>query len=210
MKIFDHRKRTLKKRILPVKAVVVHNTGEQDEDQIVKFYDLGKAMPHYFITYLGAVYQFVDEGQIAYHCGMRTEEIDLYQRNVWRAFTWPLGVFLPYLAPQKHTAYAEWDQRWPGLASPMDVLGTQRTNGITVGIELQNPTSKIRTQDQYTDPQYHAASELIACIAARHGLMVCQSCVVGHYDLSPLRRATVKRGNWDPGPINWKRLGVDA
>ena len=77
-------------------------------------------------------------------------------------------------------------------------------NFRSVGIELQQPEKA--GPAIFTDEQYAALIELVGQVAARQAIPLDREHLLGHYDVSPLRRST-KKGGWDPGEaFDWARL----
>jgi N-acetyl-anhydromuramyl-L-alanine amidase AmpD len=147
-------KRQLPARNLPIRAVIVHTTGDTDLQKILNFYQSPDGyQPHYMIESDGDIRRIVAEDHVAWHAAIQANEAAAYQRGFahWSAMRWssdqndvePFGGFFP--------GFATWK-------------------------------------------------------ATRHQLPKDRRHLLGHYDVSPLRRST-SHGGWDPGEkFNWSRF----
>jgi N-acetyl-anhydromuramyl-L-alanine amidase AmpD len=211
MQIID----TPSRRVLPSRdsapvAFVLHNSGEQDLDKCLAWYTATHGEgPHWFITVGGIVHYIVDEGRIAWHTKIEHEEGSIYAQGwaTWSACEWVNGAALQRSGGEL-ARYREWRDTWHvrGLESPLELVTGWHPNGRSIGIELQNPPAWARTKDLYTDDQYRALGELLADRAPVWHLPLRRDTVLGHYDVSPMRRSD-SSGNWDPGALfKWGRV----
>lgn len=213
MDIIDYpTKRVLPQRTAGVKAIILHTTGETDLDKILKFYNADWGyQPHYFIEVTGAVRRCVAENLIAYHCAIKPLEQTAYKRGwaYWSMQEWkddntaqPYGRFFP--------GYTGWNNKWRsrGLESPLDLVTGNMPNSVSLGIEMQQPTDALLTPDIFTDEQYASLNELLQDRMSFYRIPVDDGHLLGHYDVSPMRRTNAKTPNgWDPGgKFNWDRV----
>jgi len=214
MNILDFpTERKLNARSMPIKAVVVHTTGETDLDKILDFYKSADGFqPHYLIETIGTIRRCAAEDLVAYHCAHKPAEQDAYARGFeyWSTRVWTkqntverYGKFFP--------GYTGWNNRWraAGKSSPNDLITGAHPNLVSIGIELQQPTNP--GPDIFTDEQYASLKELLADISSRRRVPLDRDHVLGHYDVGPMRRTNEKSLNgWDPGgKFNWARA-LDA
>jgi N-acetyl-anhydromuramyl-L-alanine amidase AmpD len=102
--------------------------------------------------------------------------------------------------------YRFWRDTWraAGLQSPLELVTGDHPNGVSVGIELQEPDSPL--PDSFTDAQYTALAQLLLDVGQRQGVPLDRRHVLAHQDVSPMRRSTAA-GGWDPGmAFKWNRL----
>jgi len=164
---------------------------------------------HYLVAPNGDVVQLADEGHAALHTAALSRR---YERPDWAEWARPLHASrLP--ASELVAGWARhgrdpsvvfdwWWARWPGLDSPLDLLGGDRyVNRRSVGVDLLPAPDGTCTPERIT-----AALELCADICARRSIDATPARVVCHEDLDPLRRGTRvnARGviigtGWDPG-----------
>ena len=204
--------RTLPKRQRPVSSVILHSTGETDLRKVLRYYTTGEHQPHYLIALDGTTYRIADEGMVAWHAKIDQQELLLYHQGwgMWSQWTWPLDSSIPRKARASEMqgtvfrGYLSWRARWPALKSPLGLVTEARPNFTSVGVELLKPARP--TAAIFTEEQYDAARVLVHEIAARHRFPVIQAHVLGHQDVSPLRRCNLK-GGWDPGgSFDWRRI----
>jgi N-acetyl-anhydromuramyl-L-alanine amidase AmpD len=194
------------KRVLPVRstppvAFVVHTTGETDLDNILAFYtDLDGYQPHYMIETIGTVRRIVADDLVAYHAKIDKAEAGLYRLGWanWSQWDWHDGA--PRHLGQEFTGYRTWRDTWrpKGIGSPLDLVTGDHPNNRSIGIELQQPTDPGPLV--FTEDQYKALAELLRDAGGRLGVRLDREHVLGHYDVSPMRRSTF-RGGWDPGEL---------
>jgi len=158
------------------------------------------------ISIEGRIYKFVEEDHIAYHAKIEKKEAELYSKgyNTWCEYVWKQNK--PVHKGQEFTGYRTWRDTWlpKKISSPLDLVSGRSPNTASVGIELQ--ASKTPTKDIFTDEQYAALQELVKDISLRHNIHISRTRLLGHYDVSPMRRSTSK-GGWDPGDrFSWNRL----
>jgi N-acetyl-anhydromuramyl-L-alanine amidase AmpD len=203
------------RRVLPTRqqtigAVVLHSTGQTDLDKVLRYYTSPKGLqPHWLVSVAGIAYRIVDENTVAYHASFVDQEKELYAKGFaeWSHWRWLETQRKAIRESGPCPAYAEWRTVWPTLESPLDLAATgARPNSVSIGIELEEPTKKERTEDKYTEAQYEMLYGLLGLICHRHDIPRDRHHILGHQDISPMRRSDDKRGGWDPGPINWDRL----
>jgi N-acetyl-anhydromuramyl-L-alanine amidase AmpD len=202
-------RRALPWRTGPVRAVVIHATGETDLDRCIAWYTNPSGLqPHYFITATGTIRRIVDEKRIAYHAAIERAEAELYRagwstwsRHVWRDRA-PVDIGVEF------SGYSSWREQWRSgagaLESPLDLVTGEKPNAVSLGIEVQSlekPTPQL-----FAPEQYIALLELLDDVCARHKIPRDRRHILGHYDVSPMRRSTV-RGSFDPGErFDWLRV----
>jgi N-acetyl-anhydromuramyl-L-alanine amidase AmpD len=204
-------KRQLPRRTLPISAVVIHTTGETDLDAILGFYSSANGyQPHYLIETLGTVRRIVQEDHVAYHAAIYASEAAAYQRGFghWSTLTWDAVTEQPKAFGGVYPGYATWKATWlkGATSSPLDLVTRGHPNAVSIGVELQQPTQAELTPDIFTFAQYEALAELLTDVSGRNTLPLDRRHLLGHYDVSPMRRST-SRGGWDPGErFNWNHL----
>ena len=206
--------RALPYRQATIGCVVLHTTGDTDWTKILRFYDGAQGFqPHYAIEQDGTVHQIVDEDVVAFHVGLSRVEQGYYAQGyaAWSKVhaqhddatdAWTYTVTGAELSN-----YHTWRDTWhtQGIESPLDLPTGAVPNAASVGIELQAPTDVERTADIFSDAQYAALTVLLASVAARNGIALDRSHVLGHYDANPFNRSNA-HGGWDPGEaFNWSR-----
>lgn len=202
-------KRDLPQRTMPIAAQLVHTTGDQDLDKVLRYYESTDGLqPHAVIATDGTVYRTAMEDRVAWHAKIDPLEARLYQQGyqVWSRWAWPLGVSAPkHVGEDEFSGYRSWRQKWregKSLQSPLDLVTGSHPNTVSLGVELQ-ATGK---PGAFTDAQYASLAELSVFWSAQHGYPLDADHVFGHQDVSPMRRSTAS-GGWDPGDLfNWNRL----
>jgi N-acetyl-anhydromuramyl-L-alanine amidase AmpD len=187
-------------------AVVIHGTGQTDLDKCIAWYTNPQGLqPHYMIAATGTVRRFVAEDHVAYHAALVKEEIALYRQGwqEWSTWAWRLGG--PVHTGQEFGGYRSWRDQWQSKASsPLDLATGERPNLTSIGIEVQSlakPTPRV-----FNDEQYAALAELLFDVCRRNSIPLMRERVLGHFDVSPMRRAN-ERGSFDPGErFDWNRL----
>jgi N-acetyl-anhydromuramyl-L-alanine amidase AmpD len=152
--------------------------------------------PHYLISRDGAVVQYVELERIAYHVGLSERDTAAYEAglDVWTRRKGDSVIGVPY------EGYAEWQARWPGKASPLELPSGAHPNGRSVGIEMLSEAGAC------TDEQYVALLELLGLISAQLQLVLTRDNLYGHFDANPITRVN-SRGGTDPGPyFQWDRV----
>lgn len=191
--------RLLPDRQDPVRAFVIHGTGQTDLKRVLRYYQSAEGLcAHYVIAADGTIYQTADERKVAYHAATGKEEAALYRMGWanWSRFAWNDGQ--PKHLGGEFTGYRGWRETWfeRGYQSPLDLVTAGKTNSTTIGIELQSlvkPTPKA-----FTPAQYEALASLLKNRGAAHKIDVRRETVLGHSDTNPLRRCTAD-GSYDPG-----------
>lgn len=207
-----HPRRTLAE----ILGFILHSTGDKDEGKIVDYYvNSSKGVcPHGMINYAGLIREFCPIERVAYHTGYgEADDPDDQQQALYRQGldVWTRRINkAPWKLKDPYSGYEDWKRRWPGLASPLDLVFGDRPNRRSIGIELQEPTDDMarRTPDHFTDAQYESLAWLIrryhGAIGAPFPLDAAH--VVDHYSCTPISRAK-KSGGWDIGQrFNWARL----
>jgi N-acetyl-anhydromuramyl-L-alanine amidase AmpD len=201
--------RKLPQRTLPIKAFVVHTTGDTDLDKIMRWYRSADGLqPHLVIALDGTVYRVVMEDHVAWHAKIEPLEARLYQRGYaeWSCWTWPLGKNGPIHIGQEFSGYRGWRDTWraAGLQSPLELVTGDHPNSCSIGCELQQPEKP--GPGIFTPAQYQSLAGLLVDVHERIGLPLDRRHVLGHSDVSPMRRSTAA-GGWDPGvSFDWNRL----
>lgn len=201
--------RQLPQRSMPIIGHVIHTTGDTDLDKILRWYEGPNGLqPHYMIALDGVIRRFVFDDHIAWHCKIEPLEARLYQRGYaeWSCWNWPLGKDAPVHVGQEFAGYRMWRETWGSrFQSPLEMVTGDHPNSLTIGIELQQPEKP--TADIFTDVQYDRLAALLVDSSARNPRATLdREHVLGHGDVSPMRR-TVEAGPWDPGrSFNWNRL----
>jgi N-acetyl-anhydromuramyl-L-alanine amidase AmpD len=205
----------LPERQTPPVCVIVHATGETDLDRCLDWYTDARGSntdgiaPHYLVTATGSIRRIVDEGRVARHAAMRAAEAAAYRQGweTWSRCVWSpddrvvdLGVEQP--------RYRLWRETWRrtvALQSPLELVSGDSPNRRSIGIEVQSLERPPRG-DVFEPQQYQALAALLADVCKRWRIPLDREHVLGHYDVSPLRRANAG-GSFDPGErFNWSRL----
>jgi len=131
---------------------------------------------------------------------MEDAEVRLYRQGyqVWSEWIWNSGN--PKHLGHEFTGYRYWRDEWRGrgINSPLDLVTKDRPNHRSIGIEIQSPPDELRTAQIFTDEQYNVLSELVSDVCKRNRIPVRREFVLGHQDVTPLRRCNA-RGGYDPG-----------
>jgi N-acetyl-anhydromuramyl-L-alanine amidase AmpD len=201
-------RRSLPERLRPPTCIVVHSTGQTDLDRILAYYTSASGLqPHYLVTATGSIRRHVDEMRVAYHAGLDPGEVQLYRAGweTWSRHVWKdkrahdLGVEQP--------RYRSWRDQWRrtvAVQSPLDLVSGDRPNLSSVGIEVQSLEQP--TKEVFEPAQYEALAALVTDVCQRWKIPLDREHVLGHYDVSPLRRSGVS-GSYDPGErFSWARL----
>lgn len=201
-------KRSLPTRTRPIVGQLVHTTGDQDLDKILRWYESADGLqPHYVIAVDGTIYRIAWDTVIAWHAKIDPLEARLYRQGyqTWSTWTWPLGKDAPVHVGDEFSGYASWRTKWRDgkhLQSPLDLVTGAFPNSCAIGIELQ-ATDK---PGIFTSEQFAALANLSIDRATEHGYPLDADHVLGHQDVSPMRRST-SAGGWDPGDrFEWNRL----
>lgn len=201
-------KRVLPERTRKIAAIILHTTGDQNLDKILRWYDSPDGLqPHYVIACDGTIYRIAWEDHVAWHAKIDALEARLYQQGYqnWSRWNWPIGADAPkHLGEDEFAGYRSWRTRWregKGYQSPLDLVTGDHPNSVSVGIELQ-ATAK---PGAFTDVQYATMAALVVDVGQRNGLSLDASSVLAHQDVSPMRRSSLS-GGWDPGDLfDWNR-----
>lgn len=209
-------------RTRPVRGIVLHSTGRPLAVRCAEY--AGSTQPadvdaaavawyrssgfSYFGGYLvgtsGTVYRLAPDEVRTQHAA----ELDSrYKSSAWRSWAHVDGRWQQH-GRDPAQVWDWWDARWPGL-SPPDLLGMRPNDALGVDL-LPTPAGR------YTDDQVAQARRLVHHLCAAHGLRPARGVVVGHEDVDPCSRGTVRRGGkivgipWDPGPLDWSALALEA
>lgn len=201
-------RRKLPARPGAIACAIIHSTGNPDVEACLRYYRSDDGLqPHWMIGPDGAKYRIVDEGLVAYHAALKPEESELYRRgwSTWSTRTWDAPKDRSRDTGAEFPGYRGWRETWLAEAqSPLELVSGAKPNAVSIGIELvppQKPTAAV-----FTPVQYEALAELLADRAPVHGFALDRQHVLGHQDVSPLRRCG-RDGGWDPGRgFDWGRL----
>lgn len=184
--------------------MVLHGSGETDLDKCINWYTHPRGnQPHYLVTAIGSIRRFVDEDHVAYHAGRKPAE-SIYHQGfaVWSRYVWRDNDAHDAMIEQPR--YRTWRETWPGRESPFDLITGASPNQRSIGIEVQSldhPTPVV-----FEPIQYKALAELLVDVCGRWKIPIDREHVIGHYDVSPLRRSG-PGGSYDPGErFSWDRL----
>lgn len=190
-----------------VKAIVIHTTGNPDLNKVLDYYkSVDGLQPHYVIDVDGTGYQIAAEDKIAYHCKIEQSEAGLYRLGwgTWSQWTWKNNN--PVHIGGEFSGYRDWKETWfsRGILSPLELITGSHPNFVTVGIELLQPEDP--THYIFTEEQYRSLARLISEVGQRHGIALERTRLLGHSDISPMRRCNAV-GGWDPGKdFSWNLL----
>lgn len=197
-------KRPLPTRTLAIGSVIVHTTGDQDLDKILRWYEsVDGLQPHYVIDTTGVIRRIVFENFIAYHAKIDPAEARLYQQGYGEWSTWIWKDERPLHIGGEFSGYRTWRDQWRNrFQSPLDLITGSHPNGSSIGVELQATDRP----GAFTDAQYAALAGLLEDIHERVGVPLDRDHVLGHSDVSPMRRSN-SAGGWDPGvSFDWNHL----
>lgn len=201
-------KHDLPKRETPVRAIIVHTTGDNNLQKILAYYQSTDGLqPHYVIGIDGIIYQVADERLIAYHCKIDKQEAIHYRMGWSHWCRWVWQNDRPVETSQEFAGYVEWRDTWRrlGYQSPLELVTVDRPNSYSIGVELQQPVKPVAGQI-FTEPQYQSLAELLNDIGERHDIKLDRGTLLGHSDVSPMRRCNAS-GPWDPGAqTNWNKI----
>jgi len=157
----------------------------------------------YLVGCSGAVYRLAPDEVRTQHAA----ELDSrYKSSAWRAWAHLDGRWQQHMRDPAQV-WDWWDARWPGL-SPADLLGMRPNDALGVDL-LPLPTGR------YSLEQVAQVRRLIHHLCAEHNVAPTRRNVVGHEDVDPCSRGTVRRGGrivgipWDPGPLDWAALALE-
>ena len=214
-------------RDLAPRAVVIHSTGrglaryadarsatgdESAYDAVALDWYETSGFPYYghiLVGQSGVAHALAPESVVCWHTATLSRR---YGATDWRKFAHPLGGKLGRHGRQPHIVYDWWDERHGTDASPLDLLGGERkVNQLTFGIDLLPDLA-----GEYSASQMATAAGEIRRLCETHGIPFDRSHVLGHEDLDPWRRGTIRRRGkvigvpWDPGTrFNWLDLYLD-
>lgn len=201
-------RRTLPERLRPPTCVIVHASGEVDLDRCLAWYTNPSGLqPHYLVSTTGAVRRIVDEKRVAYHAALSPGEATIYAKGweTWSHHVWHEGRAVDLGVEQPR--YRLWRDTWRrtiAVQSPLDLVPGDRPNLSSVGIEVLSPEERL--SEVFDPAQYQALAELVSDVCKRWKIPLDREHVLGHYDVSPLRRSNAG-GSYDPGErFSWTRL----
>lgn len=211
---------SLPTRTRPVQVVVLHTPGRTFAGRVAEGVDTmtaayGEAavtryartgleyFGHLLVTPSAHVFELAPVDRLAWHTARLSWH---YKLDSWRELAKPLGEDWARHGRDPAVVYDWWDARWGKAASPLDLTAGERSiNSISIGVDvLPFPDGT------YTDAQVEATARLCAQLCAAHGLEPGPRTILGHEDVDPCRRGTVRRGErvvgvgWDPGR-SWPR-----
>lgn len=172
-------------------CLILHSTGSLHEGKIRDYYQDNSSgvCPHFLVLRDGRVQQFEELDRIAYHTGMSDDEERWYRagRSVWTHRDKD-GKALK----EPYPGYKEWLDRWPKLASPLELPSGAAPNRNSVGIEL------VAERGQCTDEQYETLAQLILTVAEDLRMELGEDRILTHGWANPIARCD-KYGLTDPG-----------
>jgi len=202
----------------PPSRVIIHTTGRAFSGALESI-TVGDALDrytrrrspyygHWLIDPLGGIAPMAPEDRRALHTGSLSR---LYAARSWMEYGAPGGAktWVEH-GRDPETVYDWWIARWPGRSGPLGLVPSRHVNGHSIGIDLLPGLD-----GGYTVAQHGALMVLLQEICARHGLAYGREIILGHEDVDPVRRGTVRgrdgriygRG-WDPGRLDWGALGL--
>lgn len=228
----DRTKRDLPARRKPVVAVVMHTTGSgiigkalkanaDPLDYAAEYYARPQSYAsHYLIGYDGTIVGTVPENLVAYHAGVSKGRRKLYAKGLdhWRRFV-AKGRDLVDTG-KVLSRYDDWRDRWPELASPLELIDGPSSNGVTIGVDLLAPLPG----EKHPTTQIMWARALVIDLVDRYKLgtvtgsttdelEIPKRAILRHADVDPLTRSS-KRGGWDPPAYAFRalcsQLGVES
>lgn len=143
----------------------------------------------------GRVWRLAPDRNVTWHSANLSGD---YDRADWRRYAAPDGTWVLH-DRNPDVVYDWWLARWPTLRSPVEILG-RAVNSVAVGIDLLPGASR-----DFSSQQLAALAELLRFCGKAFGFEVSAETVVGHADVDPARRGTLKKGDtiigkpWDPG-----------
>jgi N-acetyl-anhydromuramyl-L-alanine amidase AmpD len=207
--------------------IVCHITGSTSLQGVIHEFKTSVS-PHYLIGKDGALYQFVDEADQAWHAGIKSGVAALYEQppSTWQKylyyFDWakyPVGSvfvdknFLPvqgghmatYVARADNSTWPDYGyfrNKWGPDAGPVNFDVDKRPNAYSVGIEILSVGAKTPTAASYSPAMYATLTRLVRDISTRNGIPMQKGRVVGHEDINP-----VQRWGWDPNQgFDWSKV----
>jgi len=207
----------LKDRTAPVRFVVLHTTGRTFSGRVGGTTDgalaryTSTAAPYYghgIVDTAGTYAQLAPYSARAYHSASLDWRYEAgADGEPWRLWAKPLSAttadYIEHNRPPD-VVWDWWDARWPGVPSPLDLIGTRNPNNHSIGLDLlPTPTG------DFSRRQLEVAAGLCCELLADAGLTARMGgmapTVVTHSDIDPMRRGTVfKAGkvigrDWDLG-----------
>lgn len=184
---------------------IIHTTGTTNEKGAINYYRTSKdgIAPHFMINTEGKIYQFVDLKCCAHHAGISFKLKELYKKgfNIWSQYYEEDNVLQK--TTKSNERYNLWKMRW-NLESPLKLITKEDPNDLSIGIECLEP--KKSQKDKFTDAQYISLNLIIKEIAPQYNIPISRNSILGHYDVNPLVRSSLK-GDRDPGyNFNWDRI----
>lgn len=157
----------------------------------------------YLVGLSGTIYQLAADDVRTQHAA----ELDgRYRTAAWRSWAHLDGQWVQHMRPAAHV-WDWWDARW-GQSNPIDILGARPNDAL--GIDLLPGLD-----GKYTHEQTAQVRRLVHALCASHGLPASRALVVGHEDVDPCSRGTVRRNGrilgipWDPGALDWSALALE-
>lgn len=210
--------------------IVIHITGSDDLASVRQlFLKPGSVSAHYLITPAGEIFQFVRDGERAFHAGINSSTRALYRKGlpVWtrylRYFDWYKAypedaVFVDgdikpvwdktealFVARRDGTPWAQFDyftSRWPGQDQPVNFTVDADPNNYSIGIECHGYGSTEKDETVYTERMYSALDVLTRNLSDKYAIPRQKGRIVGHEDVNPITRF-----GWDPNSgFDWSLL----
>ena len=216
-------------------CIIVHQTGAglakrareagiDPEAFAVAHYSGAEAYPNYLVAADGSIYALADDEERTAHAAWTPEELRVYEDVRWRRYIWCDGYAALSDEPR---GYPWWGLRWSvcplragrgpfggdlwgtvACRSPVDIIAasggtTPNASGIGIEVVHHRPMSVAA---------YTALARLCLDLGLRHRIPLGDGgdlpspFLLGHADLSPLRR-TARGRPYDPDLVlSWPRL----
>lgn len=210
--------------------IVIHVTGTKSFTAVKKsFLKPHSVSAHYLITPSGALFQFVQDTDRAWHAGIDSNTRKLYQLSFdwWSRY---LKYFSWYKAYPDDAVYVDgdlnpvWDKteavfvatsdgttwphidyfkrRWSDRNTPVNFDVDIDPNNYSIGIEILSLGAKTKNHRVYTDEMYKTLKRLTQNLSEKYGIPLAKGRVVGHEDVNPIGRF-----GWDPNSgFDWTRV----
>ena len=228
----DRTQRDLPARSKAVQALIIHTTGSgiigkalkanaDPLDYAAAYYARPKSYAsHYLVGYDGTIVGTVPENVTAYHAGVGKSRRRLYAKGSdhWRRFVAKGRELVD--TGQIQSRYDDWAERWPGKASPLDLIDGASVNSVSIGIDLLAPLPG----ERHPTTQIMWARALVIDLVDRYDLgtvagslveelEIPKTAILRHADVDPISRSS-KRGGWDPPAYAFRalcaQLGVES
>jgi N-acetyl-anhydromuramyl-L-alanine amidase AmpD len=223
----DTTKKTVGRPVPKPTHVVCHITGSNSLSSVINTFKTSVSA-HYLIAKDGALYQFVDEADQAWHAGIKSGVAALYggapaswQRFLYY-FDWAkypqdsvlvdknfqpvqgghLATYVMRPDGSPWQDYKYFTERWGTAAGPVNFATNGNPNAYSVGIEILSIGAKTASAASYTPEMYATLATLVKDICTRHGIPQKKGTVLGHEDVNP-----IQRWGWDPNQgFDWNKV----